>query len=137
MTRRGLALAGAVVIAALLAFPLRETIHEAIVVPAAYLLWALGLLYRSLSQGIWWVILAVMVMESRVRSSSRLPGRTGIPLRICRIIFNQDCNARSRISRILASSLLHLQKPLLILMWMKRLIFLNYRLIICTQGDGE
>jgi len=78
MRRRWLALAGVVVIAALLAFPLREMIHEAIVVPAAYLLWALGLLYRSLSQGIWWVILAVMVIWILGRSLSpplRPPGK--------------------------------------------------------------
>ena len=62
MTRRWVALAGVVLIAALLAFPLRETIHEAIVVPTAYVLWVLGLLYRSLSQGVWWVILVVLVL---------------------------------------------------------------------------
>jgi hypothetical protein len=62
MTRRWVALAGVIVIATLLAFPLREAVHEAIVVPVAYLLWALGLLYRSLSQGIWWVILVVLVL---------------------------------------------------------------------------
>src|SRR5215207_3786604 len=62
MTRRWAALAGVIVIATLLAFPLREAVHEAIVVPVAYLLWALGLLYRSLSQGIWWVTLVVLVI---------------------------------------------------------------------------
>lgn len=62
MTRRWVALAGAVLIAVLLAFPLRGAIHETIVVPAAYVLWALGLWYRSLSQAVWWVILVVLVL---------------------------------------------------------------------------
>lgn len=62
MKRRWAALAGIVLIAALLAFPLRETIHETIVVPTAYVLWMLSLLYRSFSQGIWWVILVVLVL---------------------------------------------------------------------------
>ena len=49
-------------IAALLAFPLRETIHDAIVVPAAFIGWQLALLYRSLAQVIWWwLVIAVVV----------------------------------------------------------------------------
>ncbi len=78
MTRRWAALAGVIVIATLLAFPLREAVHEAIVVPVAYLLWALGLLYRSLSQGIWWVILIVLVILILARSLApqlRPPGK--------------------------------------------------------------
>jgi len=62
MRRRWAALAGVIVIATLLAFPLREAVHEAIVIPVAYLLWMLGLLYRSMSQGIWWVVLIVLVI---------------------------------------------------------------------------
>lgn len=62
MIRRWLALAGIVLIAVLLAFPLRGMIHETIVVPTAYLLWTLGLYYRSLSQGIWWIILVALVL---------------------------------------------------------------------------
>jgi len=78
MTRRWAALAGVIVIATLLAFPLRDAVHEAIVVPVAYLLWALGLLYRSLSQGIWWVILIVLVLLIFAKSLApqlRPPGR--------------------------------------------------------------
>ena len=79
MTRRWAALAGVIVIATLLAFPLRDAVYEAIVVPIAYLLWALGLLYRSLSQGIWWVILIVLVILILARSLApqlRSPGKT-------------------------------------------------------------
>lgn len=78
MTRRWAALAGVIVIATLLAFPLRDAVHEAIVVPVAYLLWALGLLYRSLSQGIWWVILIVLVILILAKSLApqlRPPGK--------------------------------------------------------------
>jgi len=78
MTRRWVVLAGAIVVATLLAFPLRETVHAAIVVPIAYVLWVLGLLYRSLSQGIWWVILAVLVLLIFAKSLApqlRAPGR--------------------------------------------------------------
>ena len=78
MMRRWAALAGVIVIATLLAFPLREAVHEAIVVPVAYLLWALGLLYHSLSQAIWWVILIVLVILILARSLApqlRTPGK--------------------------------------------------------------
>jgi hypothetical protein len=61
--RRRLILAGVLIIAALLAFPLRETIYETIVVPIAYIAWYVGLLYRSLSQGIvWWVVVAIVLL---------------------------------------------------------------------------
>ena len=60
--RRRLILAGVLIVAALLAFPLRETIYETIVVPLAYIAWYVGLLYRSLSQGIWWWILIAIVL---------------------------------------------------------------------------
>jgi len=61
--RRRLILAGVVIIAGLLAFPLRETIYETIVVPIAYIAWYVGLLYRSLSQGIvWWVVIAFVLL---------------------------------------------------------------------------
>lgn len=61
--RRRIIVAGVLIVAALLAFPLRETIYETIVIPAAYVAWYVGLLYRSLSQGIWWwVVMAVVLM---------------------------------------------------------------------------
>lgn len=68
MRRRWLAMAGVVVIATLLAFPLRAAVHEAVVVPVVYLLWVLGLLYRSFSQGLWWVILVVLVLLMLAKS---------------------------------------------------------------------
>ena len=63
-TRRWLILAGALFIAGLLAFPLREMIYETIVIPAAFIAWNLNLLYRSYPQWIWWfaVIFVVFIM---------------------------------------------------------------------------
>jgi len=60
--RRRLALLGVIVSAALLAFPLRGFVNQLIIVPLAYILWLLGLLYRSLDQGFWWVIVIVVIL---------------------------------------------------------------------------
>lgn len=62
--RRRLILIGALLIAGLLAFPLREMIYETIVIPAAFIAWNLNLLYRSYPQWIWWfaVIFVVFIM---------------------------------------------------------------------------
>lgn len=61
-TQRRLILLAALVIAGILAFPLRDTIYETVVIPAAYIAWNLNLLYRSLSQGIWWWLLIFLVL---------------------------------------------------------------------------
>jgi hypothetical protein len=60
--RRGLILVAVVTVAALLAFPLREIIYETIVIPVAYIVWNLGLLYRSFSQGVWWWLIVGLVL---------------------------------------------------------------------------
>ena len=62
LARQRLILVGILIVAALLAFPLRETIYETIVIPLAYVAWYLGLLYRSLSQGIWWWVIVGIVL---------------------------------------------------------------------------
>ena len=61
MTRRWLVIVGVVVVAALLAFPLRGIVHHVIVVPLSYLLWLLGLLYLALPQELWWVAVTFLV----------------------------------------------------------------------------
>ena len=63
-TRRWIILVAALIVAGVLAFPLREAIYEMIVVPAAFIVWNLKLLYQSFSQGIWWwvVVFAVLFM---------------------------------------------------------------------------
>jgi hypothetical protein len=60
-TRRGLILIGALIIAGILAFPLRETIYQAVVIPVAYIVWNLNLVYQTFSQGVWWWVIAFIV----------------------------------------------------------------------------
>ncbi|HLO29321.1 MAG TPA: hypothetical protein VK249_09315 [Anaerolineales bacterium] len=62
MNQRWLRLAGVILIAALIAFPLRQAIYDTIVVPVAFLLWGIGLLYRAWPQVIWWIVLVVLVV---------------------------------------------------------------------------
>lgn len=59
--RRALILIAALTIAGLLAFPLRETIYRAVVVPVAYIVWNLNLVYQTFSQGVWWLVIAFIV----------------------------------------------------------------------------
>lgn len=59
--RRGLILIAALVIAGIMAFPLRETIYGIVVIPLAYLAWNLNLVYQTLSQGVWWWVVALVV----------------------------------------------------------------------------
>jgi hypothetical protein len=54
ISRRWLAVAGLIVIAGLLAFSLRDVVNQLILVPIAYLLWLLKLLYLSMNQTVWW-----------------------------------------------------------------------------------
>lgn len=75
-TRRLLILIGAIVVAGLLAFPLRGMIYETIVIPAAFIAWNLNLLYRSYPQGIWWlavvfIVFVMIVLSLAPRSVSR------------------------------------------------------------------
>jgi len=62
MMRRALVLTGILALAALLAFPLRSAVYESVVVPVAYILWALGLIYHALSQSVWWIVVAVLIL---------------------------------------------------------------------------
>ena len=59
--RRGAILIAALVIAGILAFPLRETVYQALVIPVAYIMWNLNLVYQSFSQGVWWWVIAFIV----------------------------------------------------------------------------
>ena len=60
-TRRWLIVMSALILAGIIAFPLRETIYDAVVIPAAFIWWNLDLLYRSFSQGIWWAAITIIV----------------------------------------------------------------------------
>jgi hypothetical protein len=59
--RRGLILIATLVIAGLLAFPLRDAIYRIVVIPIAFIAWNLNLVYQSFSQGVWWVVVAIVV----------------------------------------------------------------------------
>ena len=61
-TRRWLIMLGVMVIAALMAFPLRPTIYSTVVIPLAFIFWEISLLYRSLSQVIWWWLIVAVVI---------------------------------------------------------------------------
>ena len=61
-SRRLLAALGILVIVALLAFPLRGMVYEVVVIPLAYGGWLLKLFYLSLSQGVWWLLMAFIVL---------------------------------------------------------------------------
>lgn len=62
MTRkRWLTLGGVVVIALILAFPLQDVIQKVLIVPLAYLWWALGVLYRSFPQVVVWILLVILI----------------------------------------------------------------------------
>jgi hypothetical protein len=67
-TRRLLIVLGALIIAGILAFPLRETIYESVVIPLAFIGWNLDLLYRSFSQQIWWWAVVFIVLYMLVYS---------------------------------------------------------------------
>jgi hypothetical protein len=59
--RRTLILGAIVIIAAILAFPMRETIYNAVVIPAAFIGWQLGLMYHALPQIAWWWLLILVI----------------------------------------------------------------------------
>lgn len=69
--RNGLVLIGVIVIAALLAFPLRDVVTQLIVLPLSYVFWLLYLVYLSLDQSIWWA--AVLAIVLFVLAGSLLP----------------------------------------------------------------
>lgn len=59
--KRSLIFIGVLILAGLLAFPLRETIYGMVVVPVAYIAWNLNLVYQSFSQGVWWWLIIILV----------------------------------------------------------------------------
>ena len=61
-------LLGILVIAALLAFPLRDAVNQILVVPLAYLLWWLKIIYLSVDQLAWWIVLAVITLIILIQS---------------------------------------------------------------------
>ena len=60
--QRWFAITGVIVIAAILAFPLRGVVNQVVLVPISYLLWLLKLLYLSMNQAIWWFAAVFVVL---------------------------------------------------------------------------
>jgi hypothetical protein len=60
--KRNFALGGALVIALVLAFALRDLVRLALVLPLAYLWWALGVVYGAVPQVVLWIGLIVLVV---------------------------------------------------------------------------
>lgn len=82
--RRSLALTGIVIIALLLAFPLRDAVYEMVIVPAAYALWLLGLLYHAVHQSVWWgvaLFLVLVILARSLRSTGRIRERVRLKSR--------------------------------------------------------
>ena len=79
--RRVLALTGIVIIAILLAFPLRAAIYKAVIIPIAYVFWALGLWYRSVNQSFWWFVVLFVVLVTLARSLQPTGSRVGERIR--------------------------------------------------------
>lgn len=67
--RRWLIIGAMVVIAAILAFPMRGTIYDAVVIPAAYVTWQFGFMYRSLPEIAWWWVIFAIVLFMLVLSA--------------------------------------------------------------------
>ncbi len=86
MTRGRLAAFGAVLLASLaLAYLLRDVIYDLVVVPLAYTLWLLGLVYQAVPELVKWVVLIVilsiaivwrLIPDLPAASAPRPPGRT-------------------------------------------------------------
>ena len=93
---RWLAVAGVVVIAALLAFPLRGIVNELLVVPIAYIFWLLGLLYLSTHQVIWWIVILLVVLF--ILGKSLLP-----ELKLPRKVLTSTRQERGKVESLAAS----------------------------------
>lgn len=65
---RNLIWIGIFAIALLIAFPLRDAVYEAVIIPAAYAWWMLGLYYHSVNQSIWWFLALFLVLVALSRS---------------------------------------------------------------------
>ena len=65
---RNLIWIGIFAIALLIAFPLRDAVYEAVIIPAAYTWWMLRLYYHSVDQSIWWFLALFLVLVALSRS---------------------------------------------------------------------
>jgi hypothetical protein len=61
MKRRWLLLSTGIVLAAVLAYFLRDLINDKVIVPLSYLWWRIGLYYHSIPENRWWVIVIIVI----------------------------------------------------------------------------
>lgn len=61
-TRLRLIVAAVLVIAAILAVPLRDIVYEMVVVPVSFIGWRLSLVYLSLPQVVWWWLAVAVIV---------------------------------------------------------------------------
>jgi hypothetical protein len=61
MKRRWLLLSTGIILAAALAYFLRDLINDKVIIPLAYLWWRVGLYYHSVSEDRWWAIVIVVI----------------------------------------------------------------------------
>lgn len=76
--QRNLALTGILLIALLLAFPLRDAVYETVILPIAYVWWVIGLWYHSVNQSIWWFValfIVLVVLSRSLRSVGKVRER--------------------------------------------------------------
>jgi hypothetical protein len=66
--RRWITIGGVIVIALLLAFPLQDVIRKTVIVPLAYIWWAIGVLYQSFPQVVVWILLVILVAFTLISS---------------------------------------------------------------------
>ena len=69
---------GIFIIAAVLAFPLRDAVYSMVIVPISYVLWVLNLVYHLVNQSVWWLVVIVLVIGIFARS---LVKKEKIPIR--------------------------------------------------------
>lgn len=75
---------GIILLAAALAFPLRNAVYEIVIVPIAYLIWSFYLLYRVTPQFVWWAlafIFAVFTIGNSLLLETYQPRKKPIKLK--------------------------------------------------------
>lgn len=80
MTRRVFALLCVIIVTLLLAFWLQGAAYEMVMVPAAYVLWVLGLAYHSIHQWVLWLIVIAIVLRVLLGSllSQEAPAKNSV-----------------------------------------------------------
>ena len=66
------AVVGILVIAMILAFPLRNAVYSIVIVPISYVLWVLNLIYHAVNQAVWWLVVLLAVIGIFARSLVKL-----------------------------------------------------------------